>query len=180
MNCNAVLHFTHLLFPFPECPDGGEPVCGTDNRPYDNACKAAQHNIAAACVGEDCVCPCICNEEYDPVCSTEGNTFGNACKAGCAGETVDYEGVCSDCICTEEYDPVCSTTGREYSNECKLRCAGEVLGNEGPCQCLCPQVADPVCGADGNSYINSCYATCGMKTTVECKQPAGGCPCKGE
>ena len=65
-----------------------EPVCGSDNRTYINACllKCAScqnpaQNIQEQCKGQ---CPCkncnaVCPDIWNPVCGSNGQTYSNPC-----------------------------------------------------------------------------------------------------
>ena len=108
------------------CPMVIDPVCGCNNKTYDNACLAANSGVnvdykgncevQSGCTGngmcgfdEYCVLePCeaatglcaakpqACPFVWAPVCGCDGETYGNACEAAASGMSVDYLGQCGD------------------------------------------------------------------------------------
>ncbi|XP_069949698.1 four-domain proteases inhibitor-like isoform X2 [Cherax quadricarinatus] len=69
------------------CPHHHQPVCGSDNRTYDNDCKLLQAICRNALIKKhyNGTCkpriPCSesCSSIYDPVCGTDGRNYNNPC-----------------------------------------------------------------------------------------------------
>ncbi|KAL5010561.1 hypothetical protein ScPMuIL_012866 [Solemya velum] len=161
------------------CHHFQSPVCGVDDRDYENICLAQKAGVEVACEGI-CPCPCDCPEDRVPVCTALNKVYDNYCLAQCAGEEVVCGGTCpcESCICITLFDPVCDVTGNTHSNACNAACLGiPVACNKAcPCDddvCICTEEYAPVCGSDGVTYGNACEAEC-EGITVNCPGP---CPC---
>ena len=168
------------------CPRIVDPVCGTDNKNYDNYCllqrKACEtgQNIQLASSGK-CKyhCPKSCSREYFPVCGPDLKTYSNRCefwRANCnQGTEILHEGSClkPECPleCPKDYDPVCGNDDNSYSNKCQLRMAacdgshdlevaykGECNDNASPCFFKCFKNFRPVCTEDNKTHGNMCLA----------------------
>ncbi|MEL6863907.1 MAG: Kazal-type serine protease inhibitor domain-containing protein [Bacteroidota bacterium] len=131
-----------------------DPVCGCDEKTYNNECEARKAGVlrftAGACA-KDCVDKSKassdgCPEIYKPVCGCNEKTYTNACEARNVGVQKWVDGPCaSDCIdrdligrsgCPEIYQPVCGCDGKTYSNDCVAQNAGGVKSWE---KGVCPQ-----------------------------------------
>ncbi|EDO38471.1 predicted protein, partial [Nematostella vectensis] len=122
------------------------PVCGTDQKTYDNMCLLER----AACKDDGLMlahegpcptsdfprpicCPKVCTLDYTPVCGSDNKTYANLCNLeveACKPENTDklqllHDGPCPpvcECpkACTREYKPACGTDGNTYPNRCVL------------------------------------------------------------
>ncbi|EFJ46514.1 hypothetical protein VOLCADRAFT_93060 [Volvox carteri f. nagariensis] len=163
-----------------------DPVCGTNNRTYGNACEAAcaKQEVAyngpcvslpscpkgktVECFADPCaVSSCPANPSARCLASycSEG-TFQGQPVGPCEAVYVDSEGNrvnCTapfeDCICTMQYDPVCGTNNRTYGNACEAACAKQEVAYTGPCMSLpsCPKGKTVECFADPCA-VSSCPA----------------------
>lgn len=168
----------------PQCPRGGQDVCGCDGMTYNNECEAEQAGVVVAHRGA-CEGDCSDNQDCGP---------GEYCACPVAGECSQAGGTCAPTpdFCPLVFDPVCGCDGRTYSNSCFAAMAGTCVDHAGECgvvagcssnadcaateycqfaegtcappgQCtarpeVCIQVFDPVCGCDGVTYSNACVA----------------------
>jgi len=166
------------------CPAVYQPVCGSNNVTYSNACQAA--GVEVSCQGE-CPCPnCQCQEIYAPVCGTDGKTYENSCYATeCVRVEIECEQECpcqEDIVCPAVYEPVCGSNEVTYSNACEAAGANVEVSCQGECPCpkedfvVCLAVYEPVCGSNNVTYSNSCYAA-NANIEVSCQ---GECPCVQE
>eukprot|EP00105_Crassostrea_gigas_P017246 XP_011434936.1 PREDICTED: serine protease inhibitor dipetalogastin [Crassostrea gigas] len=62
------------------CTADYSPVCGRNDRTYDNECLARSAGVGVAHEGK---CKCACPENMHPVCGSNGVTYDNACLAKC-------------------------------------------------------------------------------------------------
>jgi len=134
------------------CVNVVNPVCGDDNKTYNNICEAKKAGIGIAYKSK-------CGE-----CIPEGKTINPSVvknKTCCAGltacpvnsSTINPNEKVSICkktcevfsnkandvkpedkiVCTMNWDPLCGENGKTYSNECFLNKAGVKMAHKGEC-----------------------------------------------
>ncbi|KAL6748959.1 hypothetical protein V8C86DRAFT_3032443 [Haematococcus lacustris] len=142
------------------CFEVYQPVCGSNNATYSNACKAGCAGIKnytnGPCEGSfvasrlpalelpvnassSVACNCSTNGT-NAVCGSDGITFASTCFAGCSNVTVVSQGPCPKgdsgkrlCACPRIYQPVCGAGLVTYANKCLAECADVELLGQGPC-----------------------------------------------
>ena len=128
------------------------PVCGGDNRSYQNACLARCKGIKVQYRGR-CVhdtsnrsnAGCKCSKDFQPVCGVDGRTYQNKCFADCFKIKTFYMSSCkvenpSYChaLCRNYTGPVvCGKNRISYKNECIMSgCMRIPLFQRKPCDAL--------------------------------------------
>jgi hypothetical protein len=146
------------------CTEEFAPVCGCDQRTYDNPCLAAAAGANIAHRGP-CAAPC-------------GTLAGIPCPEGefCelppgTCDTADLGGTCVEipAACPDVWRPVCGCDGATYSNECERQAALVQKAHDRPCACVtvdCRRGFVPHDG-DGDGCAETCIpAPC--RTNGEC------------
>lgn len=72
------------------------PVCGVDDRTYDNTCRAREAGVEIAYGGACLTCEERCPSDgmVVPACGQDGITYPSACHARCARVSILYLGEC--------------------------------------------------------------------------------------
>lgn len=172
------------------CPLVWFPVCGVNNKCYNNACEAAKARVKVAynkpCVSNPirmCKLKKPCDAEWNPVCGVDGTTYRNSCWLTCKSDTeFDRQGTCSKaflCRCANIELPLCGSDAQTWNNPCVAGCAQIKTIYDGPCV-DCKKDAPntnykPVCSKDGLTYKNAYEASCVNKVYIA---HDGACPKK--
>ena len=155
-----------------------DPVCGSDNRTYINACllKCAscqnpEQNIQEQCQGE---CPCL-----------PPTPPPSPCQEKCSKCEIDS-------LNPSPRNEVCGSDDRTYPDSCMLcascynprlveKCKGKCPCNRDPCNTPCYNEFDPVCGTNNETYPSKCIleqVSCLNPSMGIAEQCKGRCPCK--
>ena len=160
------------------CLEVVNPVCGTDNKNYNNICEAKKVGISVAYRGE-------CG-----TCIGEGKivAIGKACCPGYTATLKDGQNICQkttqandtdNIVCPTLWDPICGENEKTYSNECYIKAAGINIKYKGECQKGTTQIANPAstfCVQQGykieirNNEDGSQYGVCVFSDGKECEE----------
>lgn len=123
-----------------DCISVVNPVCGKDNKNYNNVCEAKKVGVDIAYKGKCGSCitegkAVTTGKECCPgykICPTTKNATTTAinnsiCQKSCG------ESNSQDTFCTADWNPVCGENGKTYSNECFINKVGVKIKYKGEC-----------------------------------------------
>jgi len=114
-----------------------DPVCGCDDKTYDNACVANSSGVNVAYSGK-CTkggsSSCTYYGVDNDTCKKNGE-FCNIGKGECKKRIAEFQGVCEETpdMCDLMWKPVCGCDSVTYANTCNAHSAGVNVMRNGEC-----------------------------------------------
>jgi len=168
------------------CPVLDAPVCGNNDKTYQNSCYLARAGVQKA---------------YDGWCRDMKHQFPPIFQPTAPVAVVDFNAVTADngyldrnaqfstCPCNTTLNPVCGSNGVTYANACRANCKRVPVVAYGECRlfnvdplpgkiCECEYSSINVCATNGITYENSCVAKCFDATVKDNGLCAQTCNCQ--
>lgn len=160
------------------CPVLDAPVCGKNDKTYQNACFLARAGVQKAYDG-------WCGKA-DAEAAAKPDNFSDKTEAnGYLAPNIPYV----SCPCNYNFKPVCGSNGVTFANACRANCKRVPIVAYGECRlfnidaqpaktCECDYNNISVCATNNITYENSCVAKCfsaTFKTNGICDAP---CSCQ--